>query len=142
MADSLAFYNPAQAGHGVVEGAPLDLLLVVVRALTMLITQQTHTVVALSPNCSTTELKSRKRNDSVTVHMLLSLLRFAAQLVHARIRKLTQRASAGLPWSGAAGRDTAPRRRAAGGARAGHAGRRAFRAGRLRLWLLQGGRGR
>ena len=41
MADSLAFYNPAQAGHGVVDSAPLDLLLVVVRALAMLITQQT-----------------------------------------------------------------------------------------------------
>jgi len=61
MTDSLAFYNPAQAGHGIVEGAPLDLLLVVVRALTMLIKQQTHTVVALSLKRSTTELKSLKQ---------------------------------------------------------------------------------
>ncbi len=41
MTDSLAFYNPAQAGHGVVDGAPLDLLLLVVRALALMITQQT-----------------------------------------------------------------------------------------------------
>ena len=35
MADSLAFYEPAQPAHSVVEGAPLELLLVLVRCIAL-----------------------------------------------------------------------------------------------------------